>query len=163
MLKFKHCFTTLLCLIILSGCGFKPIHKLSDDYKSDGIYKVKILNNVAREISEEISNNIINSNEDTKYTAMLTVNQNLTPLIVNTNGTVAKYRIEISISYELIDNKTSERLTMGNARGFAQYDIGTSEINNEDTKKSMIKIATKNAIQLMTTKIQNDISNKNDN
>ena len=52
---------------------------------------------------------------------------------------------------------------MGNARGFAQYDIGASEINNEDTKKSMIKIATKNAIQLMTTKIQNDISNKNDN
>ena len=94
---------------------------------------------------------------------MLTVNQNLTPLIVNTNGTVAKYRIEISISYELIDNETSERFTVGNARGFAQYDIGASEINNEDTKKSMIKIATKNAIQLMTTKIQNDISNKNDN
>tara|TARA_Y100000816_G_C25955697_1_gene498661 strand:- start:218 stop:700 length:483 start_codon:yes stop_codon:yes gene_type:complete len=153
----------IILLVITISCGFKPIHKFSDDYKNDGIYKVKILNNVAREISEEISSNIINSNEDTKYTAMLTVNQNLTPLIVNTNGTVAKYRIEISISYELVDNKTSERLTMGNARGFAQYDIGTSEINNEDTKKSMIKIATKNAIQLMTTKIQNDISNKNDN
>ena len=54
-------------------------------------------------------------------------------------------------------------ISNGTARGSAQYDVGTSEVNNEDTKKSMTKIATKNAIQLMVSKIQSSISGTNDN
>ena len=65
----------------------------------------------------------------------MTINESLDPLIVNTNGTVAKYRIEILISYELIEIETDMEISNGTARGSAQYDVGTSEINNEDTKK----------------------------
>ena len=84
-------------------------------------------------------------------------------MIINTNGTIAKYRIEILISYKLIEIDTDEEISTGNARGSAQYDVGTSEIDNEDRKKSMVKIATKNAIQLMASKIQSSISKTNDN
>ena len=129
---------------------------------SNSNYSVKIVNSVSREIKEEINANIIASDNE-RFSALLTINENLTPLIINTNGTVAKYRIEILINYKLIEVETNQEISTGKARGSAQYDVGTSEINNEDTKKSMTKIATKNAIQLMLSKIQSSISKVNDN
>ena len=144
------------------SCGFKPIYKLSEENNINKSYSVTILNNVSREIIEEINTNIIKENNE-KFSALLTIEESVTPLIINTNGTVAKYKIEILIRYKLIEIKTNEEVSSGSARGFAQYDVGTSEINNEDTKKSMIKIATKNAVQLMVSKIQSSISQINDN
>ena len=157
----KASLITLIFLFTLN-CGFKPIHKLSDENINNTSYSVEILNSVSREIIDEINTNFISDGNE-RYSALLTINESLTPLIINTNGTVAKYRIEISVNYTLIENKTNKQVTDGTARGFAQYDVGTSEINNEDTKKSMIKIATKNATQLMISKIQSSISQANDN
>tara|TARA_B000000557_G_C20755185_1_gene434878 strand:+ start:715 stop:1194 length:480 start_codon:yes stop_codon:yes gene_type:complete len=152
----------LFFFILFVGCGFKPMHKLSENSIYVGSYSVEIINSVSREIVEEINTNII-SGENEKYKALLTIDENLTPLIINTNGTVAKYRIEISIYYQLIKVDENEQISDGTVRGFAQYDVGTSEINNEDTKSSMIKIATKNALQIMISKIQSSISQVNVN
>ena len=154
-------YVALIVFLFALSCGFQPIYKLSDTNISSANYSVKILNDVSREIIEEINTNII-TNDDEKFTALLTINENLTPLIINTNGTVAKYRIEILITYRLIEIETDKEVSTGNARGSAQYDVGTSEISNEDTKKSMTKIATKNAVQLMVSKIQSSISRTND-
>ena len=148
---------TLAVFFIFLGCGFKPIYKMtSDDASMDG-YSVEVTNQVAREIIEEVNNTIVQS-EDQKYRALLSIYEDLTPLIVNTNGTVAKYRIEIEIKYELIQIDNNDVISTGTTRGFAQYDVTGSEIVNEDTKKSMTKIATKNAIQLMTSRIQSSIA-----
>ena len=148
---------TLAVFFIFLGCGFEPIYKMtSDDASMDG-YSVEVTNQVAREIIEEVNNTIVQS-EDQKYRALLSIYEDLTPLIVNTNGTVAKYRIEIEIKYELLQIDSDKVISTGTTRGFAQYDVTGSEIVNEDTKKSMTKIATKNAIQLMTSRIQSSIS-----
>ena len=148
---------TLAVFFIFLGCGFKPIYKMtSDDASIDG-YSVEVTNQVAREIIEEVNSTIVQS-EDQKYKALLTIHEDLTPLIVNTNGTVAKYRIEIEIKYELLQIDSGEVISTGTTRGFAQYDVTDSEIVNEDTRKSMTQIATKNAIQLMTSRIQSSIS-----
>ena len=153
----KKLLTTLAVFFIFLGCGFKPIYKItSDDATLDG-YSVEVTNQVAREIIEEVNSTIVQS-EDQKYKALLTIYEDLTPLIVNTNGTVAKYRIEIEIKYELLQIDNDEVISKGTTRGFAQYDVTSSEIVNEDTKKSMTKIATKNATQLMTSRIQSSIS-----
>ena len=148
----RKLLTNLAVFLIFFGCGFKPIYKMtSDDASLDG-YSVEVTNQVAREIIEEVDSTIIQS-EDQKYKALLTIFEDLTPLIVNTNGTVAKYRIEIEIKYELLQIDSDEVISTGTTRGFAQYDVTGSEIVNEDTKKSMTKIATKNAIQLMLSLI----------
>ena len=153
----RKLLTTLAVFFIFLGCGFKPIYKMtSNDANLDG-YSVKVTNQVAREIIEEVNSTIVQS-EDQKYKALLTIYEDLTPLIVNTNGTVAKYRIEIEIKYELLQIDSGEVISTGTTRGFAQYDVTGSEIVNEDTKKSMTKIATKNATQLMTSRIQSSIS-----
>ena len=148
---------TLAIFLIFFGCGFKPIYKMtSDDIDLDG-YSVEVTNQVSREIIEEVNSTIVQGGNQ-KYKALLNIYEDLTPLIVNTNGTVAKYRIEIEIKYELIQIDNDDVISTGTTRGFAQYDVTGSEIVNEDTKKSMTKIATKNAIQLMTSRIQSSIS-----
>ena len=153
----RKLLATLAVFFIFLGCGFKPIYKMtSDDASIDG-YSVEVTNQVAREIIEEVNNTIVQS-EDQKYRALLSIYEDFTPLIVNTNGTVAKYRIEIEIKYELIQIDNDDVISTGTTRGFAQYDVTSSEIVNEDTKKSMTRIATKNAIQLMTSRIQISIS-----
>ena len=158
----RKLLAAIAIFFIFLSCGFKPIYKLtSDDIRIDG-YSVKFTNQVSREIIEEVNSAIVQS-EDQKYLALLTIYEDLTPLIVNTNGTVAKYRIEIEIRYELLQIDSDEVISSGTTRGFAQYDVTGSEIVNDDTKKSMTKIATKNAIQLMLSKIQSSISKVNDN
>jgi hypothetical protein len=153
----RKLLVTLAVFFIFLGCGFKPIYKMtSDDARIDG-YSVEVTNQVAREIIEEVNSTIVQS-EDQKYKALLTIYEDLSPLIVNTNGTVAKYRIEIEIKYELLQINSDEVISTGTTRGFAQYDVTGSEIVNEDTKKSMTKIATKNAMQLMMSRIQSSIS-----
>ena len=150
-----------------NGSQFDLVHSLAkenrnfcvvgDDDQSIYGYSVEVTNQVEREIIEVVNSTIVQS-EDQKYKALLTIFEDLTPLIVNTNGTVAKYRIEIEIKYELLQIDSDEVISTGTTRGFAQYDVTGSEIVNEDTKKSMTKIATKNAIQLMTSRIQSSIS-----
>ena len=38
-----------------------------------------------------------------KYKAFLLIDEDLTPLIINTNGTVAKYRIEMKLAMRLLN------------------------------------------------------------
>ena len=148
---------TLAIFLIFFGCGFKPIYKItSDDIDLVG-YSVEVANQVSREIIDEVNSTIV-QDENQKYKALLNIYEDLTPLIVNTNGTVAKYRIEIEIAYELIEIDVDETISTGTTRGFAQYDVTESEIINEDTRKRMSKIATKNAIQIMASRIQSIIS-----
>ena len=148
---------TLVIFFIFFGCGFKPIYKITSNDNNLDSYSVEVTNQVAREIIEEVISNIVQG-ENQKYRALLKIYEDLTPLIVNTNGTVAKYRIEIEIEYELIEIDADEIIASGTTRGFAQYDVTESEIVNEDTRKHMTKIATKNAIQIMQSRIQSSIS-----
>ena len=148
---------TLTIFFIFLGCGFKPIYKITSNDTGIASYSVEVTNQVSREIIEEVNSTIV-PGENQKYRALLNIFEDLTPLIVNTNGTVAKYRIEVEIKYELIQIDGDEVISTGTTRGFAQYDVTGSEIVNEDTRRSMTKIATKNAIQLMTSRIQSSIS-----
>ena len=143
------------CLIVAS-CGFKPIHKVSSNDQSFGSYTVEITNDVPREINEAI-NSIIFSQKDENYKILLDIKEDLSPLIMNTNGTVAKYRIEIEINYQLIQLDSGDVISEGTTRGLAQYDTVDSEVSNEDTRKSMTKIAAKNALQIMSSRIQSSI------
>ena len=152
----------ILILFFFTSCGFKPIYKLSSDNLNARTYYVEIVQGGSRETIDEISSLFV-SPINADYKVSLYIAENLSPLIINTNGTVAKYRIEVVIKYILISINSGEAVSESIVRGFAQYDVGSSEINNEETKASMIKSATNNAIQIMISKIQTSISQLDDN
>ncbi len=154
-----------MILFYLSNCGFKPLYKLSDNNIDLRNYSASILNegNVSREIREEIKQSFSNSNSKKNYIIEINTNENLEPLIVNTDGTIAKYRVEIIINYKVKDKNKDTYLIKDMVRGFAQYTVETSEIESNDKKNRMIRTATNSAIQMMISKIQSDTSITNDN
>jgi len=163
IIKFSLLF---FLLIYLSNCGFKPIYKLSDgniDFRS---YSVVLINadSTSREVKDEISKSFP-SNLDAKKSYFIEINtvENLDPLIINTDGTVGKYRIEVIMNFKVKNEDKSAYLMEDMARGFAQYTVETSEIESEDKKKRMLRTATNSAVQMMISKIQSDASITNDN
>ena len=158
--------TSISILLVLISCGFKPMYKISENSIDFRNYSIIIMNenNTSREIKEEIKKSFPSSSEiEKKYIIEINTNENLEPLITNTDGTVAKYRIEIIINYKVKDKNKDSYLIEDMVRGFAQYTVETSEIESNDKKNRMIRTATNSAIQMMISKIQSDISITNDN
>jgi hypothetical protein len=162
MIKAKPVLVILGAYFLLISCGFSPIYKITNDNLDIRNYSLKLVNKVSREIQDEVEKTI-HSKDNLAYEVFLQIQEEQTPLIINTNGTVAKYRIEISINFEIIETSTENILSTGITRGFAQYDVGESEFNNEDMKKSMTRNATKNALQIMISKVESSIARSNDN
>ena len=48
-------------------------------------------------------------------------------------------------------------------RGFSQYNVGTSEIDNRQKKIEMVRAATFDAVQIMISKIQSTVVSSDDN
>ena len=100
----------------------------------------------------------IYSKNEALYLINLDVTENQTPLIINSNGTVSKYRVEIIIYFE-IQESTSENIIYNNvSRGFSEYLVQTSEIQTNEKFKQAKEIAANDAVQMMKIKIQNNIS-----
>ena len=102
MIKTLIQISFIIFSVSLYGCGFKPIYKISDENISIQDYSVEVINNPSREILQEINESLI-SNIDSNHRVLIKVEENMTPLIINTNGTISKYRIEIVIDYSLLE------------------------------------------------------------
>ena len=89
----RKILTTLVVFFIFFGCGFKPIYKMTSDDQSIYGYSVEVTNQVEREIIEVVNSTIVQS-EDQKYKALLNISEDLTPLIVNNNGTVENIELK---------------------------------------------------------------------
>ena len=158
--------TTISILFVLTSCGFTPMYKLSENSFDFRNYSITIVNenDTSREIKEEIRKSFPSSSEIKKeYVIEINTKENLEPLIINTDGTIAKYRIEIIMNFTVKDKNENIYIMEDIVRGFAQYSVESSEIESDDKKKSMIRTATSGAIQMMISKIQSDTSITNDN
>ena len=158
--------TTIFVFLVFMSCGFKPMYKQSENIFDFRSYSIKIMNenDTSREIKEEIKKSFPSSSEIKKdYVIEINTNENLEPLITNTDGTVGKYRIEIIINFKVKDKNKDSYLIEDMVRGFAQYTVQTSEIESNDKKNRMIRTATNSAIQMMISKIQSDTLIVNDN
>ncbi len=156
----------IFLLFIFNNCGFKPAYKLSESSIDFRSYSLLLMNetDVSREIKEEIKKSFNSRSEVKKdYVIEIDIVENLDPLITNTDGTVAKYRIEIMLNFKVRDKNNNSYLIEDTVRGFAQYTVETSEIESNEKKNRMSRIATNNAIQMMFSKIQSDTSITNDN
>ena len=152
----------LFVFLSINNCGFKPM------YKSDGVgidlnrLSVNFKGNITYEIKEELKTLLSAGQENTDYVVTVEVKEDMVPVIINENGTVSKYQIDIAIFFN-VTNKLKEQIIDDVAVGFAQYDVLISEIENEDLRKQMLKSATNDAASLMITKIQSKLSLTNDN
>jgi len=152
----------LLIVLFVSGCGFKPM------YKSDGkgieldkLY-ISFEGEITYEIKDELKSLLSTDQENSEYNVIVEAKEEMVPVIINENGTVSKYQIDIALFFKVTD-KLGEILIDDVAVGFAQYDVLVSKIENKDLRKQMLRSATNDAASLMITKIQSKLSLNNDN
>jgi len=152
----------ILIVLLTTGCGFKPM------YKSDGkgieldrLY-INFKGDISYEIKEELKSLLSTDQQNKDYTVVVEVKEEMVPVIINENGTVSKYQIDIAIFFEVSD-QFGEVLIDDVAVGFSQYDVLVSEIENKDLRIQMLRSATNDAASLMITKIQSKLSLQNDN
>tara|TARA_Y100000768_G_C23880525_1_gene635002 strand:+ start:312 stop:728 length:417 start_codon:yes stop_codon:yes gene_type:complete len=137
-------------------------------YKSDGYgidldkLSISFKGDITYEIREELKSLLSSEDKNKDYIVLVEVKEETLPVIINENGTVSKYQIDIALFFTVSD-RSGQILINDAAVGFAQYDVLVSEIENKDLKKQMLRSATNDAASLMITKIQSKLSLKNDN
>ena len=152
----------LLICILVSSCGFRPMFKTDGEGIELNTLSINFAGNITYEIKEELTSYISTEQENKDYLVTVEVKEEMVPVIINENGTVSKYQIDIALFFEVKD-KSGEILLDDVAVGFAQYDLLVSEIENKDLRKQMLRTATNDAASLMITKIQSKLSFTNDN
>ena len=154
--------SVILLSLLLNNCGFKPMYKIGAGGIALDRVSIEFKSGVTYEVKDELQIMTGTSQSDADYNVIINVKEELVPVIVNTNGTVSKYQIDIAIFFDVID-KNNVTLLSDVSLGFAQYDVQVSEIENEELRKTMLRSATRDAARLMITKIQSKISLQNDN
>ena len=152
----------LLIVIFVSGCGFKPMYKFDGKgIELDKLY-ISFEGEITYEIKDELKSLLSTDQENSEYNVIVEAKEEMVPVIINENGTVSKYQIDIALFFKVTD-KLGEILIDDVAVGFAQYDVLVSKIENKDLRKQMLRSATNDAASLMITKIQSKLSLNNDN
>lgn len=152
----------LFVFLSIYGCGFKPMYKLDGVGIELNRLSIEFKGDFSYEIKEELKKFLNTNQENSDYIVSVGVKEEEVPVIINENGTVSKYQIDIALFFE-VTNRSRELLLNDIAVGFAQYDVLTSEIENKDLKKQMIRSATADAASLMITKVQSKLPLVNDN
>ena len=148
--------------VLIYSCGFKPMYKQNENSLSLDKISVTFKENASYEVQEELKSLFNNDGDDTQFSVLVDVREEIVPIIINTNGTVEKYQIDVAIFFDVSD-KSGNLILSDSSVGFAQYNIQTSEIENDYTRRQMLRSATNDAASLMVTKIQSKLSLSDDN
>ncbi len=155
-------YLIILVFFVTAQCGFTPMYKLESGGVGLDQLSIQFVGEVENEIEEELKNLIGKNQEGSSYIVSIEVKKDQVPIIINENGTVSKYQIDIALFFK-VKNNLDEVILESVSVGFAQYDVLTSEIDNEDLQEQMVRSATNDAASLMITKIQSKLSLINDN
>ena len=98
----KKFFFYIAILFILTKCGFTPIYsEKSNVIKSD--YVTILTSNNSLAVKEAFKAIFRNSTEQSNYQLRINITEQDLPIITNSDGTIAKYRIDISTNFILYD------------------------------------------------------------
>lgn len=143
---------------LLLSCGFTPSLKMSDkDESSPNVYfEIKDNSYIVRQTLSTIVKNI--DETEAKYVTKVNVSESQSAVNIQSNGTVDEYKIEILINFQIIDLENNDLIYKSQSRGFANYDVSSSEYTNSLVKKEALKAAITDAAQLMNIMVQSKIN-----
>ena len=157
----KKIFIILFLSYFFIQCGFQPIYSdknvtINSDFETVLISENSI---AAKEAFSTIFKNIT---KESDYQLQINIIEQDQPIVTNSDGTIAKYRIDISANFILFDKINNKEIFSDYSKGFAQYETQINEYDTEQKRYEAIKIATTNSLQIIPIKIQNFQSRKDE-
>ena len=148
----------IFILLFLSNffiqCGFQPIYsERNETVESD--YETVLVSENSVSVKEAFNSIFRNTSKKSNFELKINIIEQDLPIVTNSDGTVAKYRIDISTNFVLYDRINKKEIFSDYSKGFAQYETQTNNYDTEQKRYEAKKIATTNSLKLIPIKIQN--------
>lgn len=150
----KKIISFYVIVLFLIQCGFQPIYSEKNSIIEND-YQTVLISDNSIAVKEAFNSVFKNASKQSNYLLKLNIIEQDLPIITNSDGTIAKYRIDISISFTLFDKLNDKEVFSDYSKGFAQYETQTNNYDTEQKREEAKKIATTNSLQLIPIKIQN--------
>jgi hypothetical protein len=150
----KKIFIILFLSNFFVQCGFQPIYsERNQTVESD--YETVLISENSVSVKEAFNSIFKNTTRESNFELKISIIEQDLPIVTNSDGTVAKYRIDISINFVLYDRINKKEVFSDYSKGFAQYETQTNNYDTEQKRYEAKKIATTNSLKLIPIKIQN--------
>ena len=150
----KKIFIILFFSNFLIQCGFQPIYsERNETVESD--YETVLISENSVSVKEAFNSIFRNTSKKSNFELKISIIEQDLPIVPNSDGTVAKYRIDISSHFVLYNRINKKEIFSDYSKGFAQYETQTNNYDTEQKRYEAKKIATTNSLQLIPIKIQN--------
>jgi hypothetical protein len=150
----KKIFIILFLSNFFVQCGFQPIYsERNQTVESD--YETVLISENSVSVKEAFNSIFKNTTRESNFELKISIIEQDLPIVTNSDGTVAKYRIDISINFVLYDRINKKEIFSDYSKGFAQYETQTNNYDTEQKRYEAKKIATTNSLKLIPIKIQN--------
>jgi len=150
----KKIFIILFLSNFFIQCGFQPIYsERNETVESD--YETVLISENSVSVKEAFNSIFKNTSKKSNFELKISIIEQDLPIVTNSDGTVAKYRIDISTNFVLYDRINKKEIFSDYSKGFAQYETQTNNYDTEQKRYEAKKIATANSLQLIPIKIQN--------
>ena len=150
----KKIFIILFLSNFFIQCGFQPIYsERNETIESD--YETVLISENSISVNETFNSIFKNTTKKSNFELRIRIIEQDLPIVTNSDGTVAKYRIDISTNFVLYDRINKKEIFSDYSKGFAQYETQTNNYDTEQKRYEAKKIATTNSLQLIPIKIQN--------
>lgn len=148
----------MFVLQLLVACGFTPI--LKDVTKSNNaLVYYEIDPSSSYHARQLLSSTFIDSEKDrSKFITKVYITETESAVNIESSGSVNEYKIEILINFKIYEIETNNMIFESQTRGFANYDVSSSEYANTLAQQDALEKALTDGIQLMNIIVQSQIN-----
>ena len=150
----KKIFILLFLSNFFMQCGFQPIYSEKRE-ALESSYETVLISENSISVKESFNTIFKNSNKGSNYQLRIDIIEQDQPIITNSDGTIAKYRIDITANFALYDKIDNKVILSNYSKGFAQYETQVNEYDTEQKRDDAKRIATSNSLQIIPIKIEN--------
>lgn len=155
-MSWRYRFLVLFSLAALTGCGFSPVYAKregSDSTRFSSIHVMPVAgrNGQILKASLEDLMGIDEENIDTPYQLESSMTVDYIPVVIESDGTVSRYRIDITIPVNLKENSSGASAFSTRVRRSVSYSVSQSDyssyISSTDALERGIKEASYDIVQ----------------
>ena len=154
----KKTIGLIFILQLIISCGFTPILKDTKDNDSKLVY-YEIDPSSSYQARQLLSSTFVNLEKDkAKFVTRLNIIETESAVNIESSGSVNEYKIEILINFKIYEIETNNMIFESQTRGFANYDVSSSEYTNTLVKRDALEKALTDGIQLMNIIVQSKVN-----
>ena len=113
------------------SCGFQPTYKTGDGKERLLEFDLNFLNGASYETQNIIKSTFQGSQSTALYSINLSVLENQSALVTNSNGTVSKYRVEVIVDFK-VNESSSGKIIYTDIPRIIEDTLDASEIISHD-------------------------------